>query len=166
MLRNIKCFTKYTKNVLIFKRILAHSHIQNIVYIITFLMIINLITIGIGGFLGAISRYLVFMIDDKFYHHTEFPLGTFAVNIFGSLLIGIALGLSIKYDILSRGSFSHYLFVTGFLGAFTTFSTFSQDSFQLLIEKHYWFFISNIFMNVVIGIFVVALGYLLITKKI
>ena len=129
-------------------------------------MIINLLTIGLGGFLGAISRYLVFMIDDKFYHQTAFPLGTLAVNLLGSLLIGIALGLSIKYDILNRGSFSHYLFVTGFLGAFTTFSTFSQDSFRLLIEKHYWLFIGNIFLNVAIGILFVALGYFIITKKI
>jgi len=129
-------------------------------------MITNLITIGIGGFLGAVSRYLVFMINDKFYHHIEFPLGTLAVNLIGSLLIGIALGLSVKYDVLNRGSFSHYLLVTGFLGAFTTFSTFSQDSFQLLTERHYGFFIGNIFLNVVVGILLAALGYLLITKKI
>ena len=129
-------------------------------------MITNLITIGIWGFFGAISRYLVFMIDSKFYHYTRFPLGTLAVNLLGSLLIGITLGLSIKYNILNRGSFNHYLLVTWFLGAFTTFSTFSQDSFQLLIEKHYWFFIGNIFLNVVVGISFVALGYLLITKKI
>ena len=128
-------------------------------------MFINLLTIGVGGFLGAISRYLVFMIDDKFYHHTEFPLGTLTVNLIGSLLIGIALGLSVKYSLLSRGSFSHYLLITGFLGAFTTFSTFSQDSFQLLIEKHYLFFIGNIFLNVIMGISLAALGYLLVIKK-
>lgn len=129
-------------------------------------MIINLIIIGAGGFFGAISRYLVFLLDDKFYHHTEFPLGTLAVNLIGSFFIGIALGLSVKYDFLSRGNLSHYLFVTGFLGAFTTFSTFSQDTFRLLIEKHYRFFISNILLNVVIGILLVALGYWLMTKEI
>ena len=129
-------------------------------------MILDLLVIGSGGFLGAVGRYLIFMIDDHFYHQTEFPLGTLAVNLFGSLLIGIALGLSVKYDVLSRGSFSHFLFVTGFLGAFTTFSTFSQDSFQLLTEKHYWFFAANILFNVVFGIALAAFGYLLITKKI
>lgn len=129
-------------------------------------MILNLIIIGIWGFFGSVSRYLIFMLDNKFYRHTEFPLGTLFVNLLWSLLIGIALGLSIKYDLLNRGSFSHYLFVTGFLGAFTTFSTFTQDSFQLLTEKHYWFFIENIFLNVVLWIFFVALGYLIITKKI
>jgi fluoride ion exporter CrcB/FEX len=55
--------------------------------------------------------------------------------------------------------------IGGVLGAFTTFSTFSQDSFQLLLEKHYWFFIGNIILNVVAGILLAALGYLLVTKK-
>ena len=128
-------------------------------------MILNLLTIGLGGFLGSVSRYLIFMLDDHLYHESEFPFGTLAVNLTGSLLIGIALGLYMKYGMLNRGSFSHYMFVTGFLGAFTTFSTFSQDSFQLLLEKHYWFFIGNIIFNVVIGISLAALGYLLITKK-
>jgi len=129
-------------------------------------MFTNLLVIGFGGFLGAISRYLVFMIDDHFYHQTEFPLGTLAVNLVGSLLIGLALGLSVKYEILSRGSFGHYLFVTGFLGAFTTFSTFSQDSFQLLLGKHYWFFVGSVMMNVVLGISLAAVGYALIAREI
>ena len=129
-------------------------------------MITNLLTVGLGGFLGAISRYCIFLLDDHFYHESEFPLGTLVVNLSGSLLIGIALGLSVKFNILSRGSFSHYIFVTGFLGTFTTFSTFSQDSFQLLTEKHYWFFIGNIILNVALGIALAALGYFLITKKI
>ena len=126
----------------------------------------NILIVGIGGFLGAISRYLVFMLDDHFYRSTKFPLGTLIVNLIGSLLIGIALGLSLKFNILNRGSFSHYLFVTGFLGAFTTFSTFSQDSFQLLTDKHYWFFIGNIFLNVVLGILLATIGYYLVTRKI
>ncbi|MFA5954702.1 MAG: fluoride efflux transporter CrcB [Patescibacteria group bacterium] len=129
-------------------------------------MIMNLLAIGVGGFLGAISRYFVFMIDDRSYHRTDFPFGTLVVNLVGSLLIGIALGLSVKYNILSRGSFSHYLFITGFLGAFTTFSTFSQDSFQLLVEKHYWFFVGNIFLSVAGGIALASLGYILVVKKI
>ncbi len=128
-------------------------------------MIINLITIGIGGFLGAVSRYLIFMLDDNFYHRTNFPLGTLAVNLIGSFLIGIALALSVKYNVLSRHSFSHFLFVTGFLGAFTTFSTFSQDSFSLLIQKQYGFLALNVFSHFLLGITFVALGYFLVLKK-
>lgn len=128
-------------------------------------MTINLLTIGLGGFLGAISRYLIFMADRYFYHHYHFPLGTLFVNLVGSLLIGIALGLSVKYDILSRGSPGHYLFVTGFLGAFTTFSTFSQDNLILLMDKQYWSFMANIFTNVVLGLALAALGYLFIRDE-
>ncbi len=128
-------------------------------------MIIKLIVIGLGGFLGTISRYAIFMIDRHFYHQYHFPLGTLAVNLIGSLSIGIALGLAIKYGTFDRGSFEHYAFVTGFLGAFTTFSTFSQDSFSLLLEKHYGIFFSNILLNVVLGITLVALGYFLILRK-
>lgn len=128
-------------------------------------MIINLLTIGIWWFLGAISRYFVFMIDKKFYNHIKFPLATLSVNLLWSLLIGIALWLSIKYNILNRGSFNHYLFVTWFLWAFTTFSTFSQDSFMLLINKQYLFFVENIFFNLIFWILLVALWYFLIMKK-
>jgi fluoride exporter len=127
-------------------------------------VIVNLLTIGIGGFLGAICRYLLFMLDDNFYNRTNFPLGTLAVNLIGSLLIGIALGFSIKYNILSRETPGHFLFVTGFLGAFTTFSTFSQDSFNLLLQKQHLFFALNIFLNVTLGIAFAGLGYFLIKK--
>ena len=118
-----------------------------------------------GGFLGAISRYLIFMLDDHFYSHTHFPLGTLIVNLTGSFLVGIALGASVKYGVLSRYSLSHYLFVTGFLGAFTTFSTFSQDSLSLLMQKQYWFLILSVLLNVIIGISFAASGYLLVVKK-
>ena len=128
-------------------------------------MITNFLIIGIGGFLGAISRYMVFMLDNYFYQHYKFPFGTLFVNVIGSFLIGIALGLGIKYDIFVRGTFSHYLFVTGFLGAFTTFSTFSQDSFILLLNKNYVLFICNILFNVVFGIVLVGLGYFLIIRQ-
>nr|VFK18240.1 MAG: CrcB protein [Candidatus Kentron sp. LFY] len=128
-------------------------------------MITNLLIIGIGGFAGAISRYVIFMIDRQFYHQYHFPLGTLFVNLIGSFLIGIALGMSVKYNILSRGSFGHYLFVTGFLGAFTTFSTFSQDNFSLLMDKQYWFFIANVLFNVILGITLTMLGYFLVVDE-
>jgi len=126
-------------------------------------MILNLIVIGIGGFLGSITRYLFFLLDEKFYSHTRYPMGTLLVNLIGSFLIGIALGLSVKYNLFNRGSFSHFLFVTGFLGSFSTFSTFSQDNFQLLTDGHYIFLITAILLNVVGGIMLTALGYFLIS---
>nr|VFJ47075.1 MAG: camphor resistance protein CrcB [Candidatus Kentron sp. DK]VFJ60963.1 MAG: camphor resistance protein CrcB [Candidatus Kentron sp. DK] len=122
-------------------------------------MNLTLLAVGLGGFFGAIGRYLIFMVDRYLYHHYHFPLGTLFVNLTGSLLIGIALGFSVKYDILSRGTLGHYLFVTGFLGAFTTFSTFSQDNLLLLMERHYGSFTANILLNVVLGLALAGLGY-------
>lgn len=128
-------------------------------------MLSNVLTIGIGGFLGAVARYFVFMLDDKFYHKTAFPMGTLIVNLTGSLLIGIALGLSVKTGLFSRHTTLHYLFVTGFLGSFTTFSTFSQDSMLLLMDKNYLYFLLNIALNVILGIALAFGGYFLIVRQ-
>jgi CrcB protein len=125
----------------------------------------NVMIVGIGGFLGAIARYAIFVVDNSFYYRYNFPFATLAINLIGSFLIGIALGLSVHYNLFNRGTISHTLFVTGFLGAFTTFSTFSQDSFMLFRDKQYWSFAINILLQVVLGISLVAAGYYLIARR-
>jgi len=125
-------------------------------------MINNILLIGIGGFLGAISRYIVFLCSDNFYHKFNFPLGTLIVNAFGSLLIGMTLALSVKYNLFARHTIGHYIFVTGFLGAFTTFSTFSQDNLILFLEKNYGFLLLNIALNLFLAFGFIVAGYFLI----
>lgn len=125
-----------------------------------------MILIGIGGMLGAISRYLIYLLTDSLYHRQSFPYGTLLVNVIGSLIIGVLLALSIKYAFLSRHHTGHYIFITGFLGAFTTFSTFSQDNMILLFDKQYGALMLNIFLNVGLGLAFVILGFLLAKKMI
>lgn len=120
----------------------------------------NLILIGIGGMAGAIARFAVYELTHDLYHRTNFPFGTLMVNLAGSLIIGILLALSIKYTFLARHHAGHYLFITGFLGAFTTFSTFSQDNMTLLFDKQYVSFLINILVNVVLGLALVITGFI------
>lgn len=128
-------------------------------------MLINILIVGVGGFLGAISRYLIVLLNDKFYNNYDFPFDTLFVNIVGSFLIGITLALAVKYDILSRHTFGSFLFVTGFLGSFTTFSAFTRDTLILLLERYYTTAVLNIFLNVFLSLSMVIIGYLLIIKK-
>ena len=77
--------------------------------------------IALGGALGAVARFLV-------SGWLVFPLGTLAVNVLGSLAMGVA------FVVLSSRGLDRAMFfaMTGFLGAFTTFSTFSLDVFKLI----------------------------------
>lgn len=129
-------------------------------------MLSNILIVGVGGFFGAICRYLIIILNDKLYNNYEFPFDTLFVNVLGSFLIGIALALGIKFNIFSRGTISSYLFVTGFLGAFTTFSAFSRDTLIFLIERQYITVAINILLNVVLSICFVIIGYLIIIKKV
>ena len=85
----------------------------------------NILLIGLGGFLGAVSRYLLNEAVIK-YIPTNFPIGILIVNIFGCLFIGLVLGNSmISKDYL------YYFFAVGFLGSFTTMSAFSFQAIEL-----------------------------------
>ena len=85
----------------------------------------NILLIGFGGFLGAISRYLLNEAVIK-YIPTNFPTGILIVNILGCLIIGLVLGNSI----MSKDNL-YYFFAVGFLGSFTTMSAFSYQAIQL-----------------------------------
>ncbi len=127
-------------------------------------MLLNLFYIGLGGFIGSISRYLTYLAADNLYHKTHFPLGTLMVNLLGSFLIGVTLALALKHQFFMRHTLGHYLFVTGFLGAFTTFATFSQDNLVLLLNKNYAMLGLSIFLNVFLGLGLVLLGYIVVSK--
>jgi len=112
--------------------------------------------VAMGGLAGAISRYRIdSRVSDRIKHHI--PFGTLTVNLAGSFLIGLAYEL-FKHHIL--GSEFRIFIITGFLGAFTTFSSYSLHTLNLFeINKFKEGFI-NLFLNNFLGIFMVFLGTL------
>ncbi len=90
---------------------------------------LELLVVGAGGFLGAIARYAAASYVQRLAG-PGFPLGTFVVNILGCLIIGIAFAVVETRPQLS-GNFRLFVMV-GLLGAFTTFSTFGHETYELL----------------------------------
>jgi CrcB protein len=117
-----------------------------------------ILAIGIGSCLGGISRYLLAQfIQNKFL--TAFPYGTMVVNLLGCFLIGIIFGLS------ERGNFSmvwRLFLVTGFLGGFTTFSSFSNETVGMLRDGQIWSAFTYISISVLVGLLATFTGISLI----
>ena len=112
--------------------------------------------IGVGGFLGAIMRYVLSDYVQSLSKITQFPLGTLVVNLVGCLLIGALAQLAEARDIFTPETSS--LIFLGFLGAFTTFSTFSSDSFNLISDGNNLLFYLNIGASIIFGLAAVWLG--------
>ena len=90
---------------------------------------IKILMAGLGGFFGAILRYVLSTFIYKLFG-TDFPYGTFAVNVLGCFLIGFFMGLVDAGVIISPNL--RILIAIGFLGGFTTFSSFSYETVELL----------------------------------
>lgn len=86
------------------------------------------LVIGLGGILGANARYIVASwVAQRF--GIAFPYGTFLINLSGSFILGFVMPLFLRY---SSSLYPRLFFAVGFLGAYTTFSTFSFESLQLI----------------------------------
>lgn len=96
----------------------------------------NIFLIAVGGALGALLRYLSLQLIVRTVNFASaFPVGTFFVNVVGSLAAGIVYYFAIKnFDVFDL-RLKNFLLV-GFLGGFTTFSAFSLDIFRLVLVGH------------------------------
>ncbi len=125
----------------------------------------NLILIAIGGALGSVTRYLssefiLQIVKFNDYSLAKFPWPTFCVNVFGSLLAGIAYFFVIKNFDNFDPRLKNFLFV-GFLGGFTTFSAFSLDFFRLATAGQYSQALLYALASVTISILALFFGFYL-----
>ena len=115
----------------------------------------NLILVGVGGFLGSVSRYLVTVLLARQFT-SSFPLGTLTVNVVGCFPIGILFALSEKGNLLTPEW--RIFLTTGFCGGFTTFSTFSYESIRLLQDGEILYLSLNVALSVIVGFAATYLG--------
>lgn len=117
-----------------------------------------ILAIGIGSCIGGLFRYFLSQfIQNKFL--SAFPFGTIGVNIIGCFFIGVVFALS------ERGNFTmewRLFLVTGLLGGFTTFSSFSQETVSLLRDGQIWHSFIYVLCSVVIGLIATFAGISLI----
>lgn len=95
----------------------------------------SVLLVALGGALGSVARYKVGTLAFHLAGDSQFPYGTFAVNVLGCAIAGLLAGLGEYYDFLTA-DVRLFLF-TGFLGGFTTFSAFGVDTIAL-IERGEW----------------------------
>ncbi len=120
---------------------------------------LTIIAVASGGAIGATLRLLINTIVNKSFVHA-LPLGTLAVNLIGSLLIGMLFAYFHFNTTLSPHVKT--FMVTGILGALTTYSTFAIESFFLLEAGHYTDAFTNMALNVFGTILMAGIGYVFI----
>ena len=125
-------------------------------------ILIATIYVGLGGVLGAVSRFALVSFTHRFLS-LVFPYGTLLVNVLGSFLIGAMMCL-----FEAKAAFgtevppqARMFFVVGFLGSLTTFSTIAFDTFSFLRQESYLSASLNLGANVFFGVLAVMFGWFL-----
>jgi CrcB protein len=115
----------------------------------------KLLFIALGGAAGSVARYLV-AVQGQRLSQSMFPVGTLTVNVLGCLLIGL-LGTLFAGPVIVREEYRFALLV-GFLGGFTTFSTFGLETFSLVSDREWWLASLNVLGSNVLGLGAVWVG--------
>jgi len=112
------------------------------------------VLIAVGGAAGALARYQVAaMVQARVA--AGFPWGTFVVNMSGCFVMGIAMTL-LTERVASAAW--RYLIPIGFIGAYTTFSTFEMETFRAMSDRAFAIAAANVVASVVVGYFAVWIG--------
>ena len=115
----------------------------------------QLVLVGLGGFAGAVLRWLVDgWISER--NPTAFPLGTLVINLTGSFVLGVLFAWVIERNVLPPEV--RLPLMVGFLGAYTTFSTFMLESWRLIEEGAYALAAANLVGSVALGLVAVVAG--------
>jgi CrcB protein len=118
---------------------------------------VKYLVIGLGGFIGANARYIIGSWAAQKWG-TSFPYGTFLINITGCFILGLFATLTVRY---AWNDYWRLLIAIGFVGAFTTFSTFEYESLQLASEGALAGAALNILGSVILGFLAAFLGVVL-----
>src|SRR4026208_2503478 len=118
----------------------------------------KLLLIGLAGFIGTLSRYWMSGVIAKRYGET-FPMGTLVVNLVGCFLVGLLFYLLQERFLVNQTV--RTVILIGFLGGFTTFSSFGLQTFTLLQDGEFGLAVLNILGANLIGLVLVWAGYTL-----
>jgi fluoride exporter len=116
--------------------------------------LLKYIAVGVGGFLGAIARYALGVYIGSRYG-VRFPLGTFVINVSGSFLVGLVLSLLAR---TTASAYWRYLIPIGFIGAYTTFSTFEYETLRAIQDGQVMTALLNVGLSLAIGFIAVWAG--------
>ncbi len=116
----------------------------------------DLLLLCLAGAGGTVSRYLIAGFVQRIYGG-GFPWGTFTVNIAGAFLFGLVWSLSEERFLIS--GHTRLIVLGGFMGAFTTFSTFMFETGQFMRDAQWALAAGNIMLQIVSGILVLFLGF-------
>ncbi|WP_197985266.1 fluoride efflux transporter CrcB [Leptolyngbya sp. Cla-17] len=119
------------------------------------------IAITLGAIPGALCRYYISLYFGQWFG-TSFPFGTFFINLTGAFLMGVFVTFTLERSITS--SDLRLLVAVGFLGSYTTFSTYALDTITLIQSGNFGFALFYWFSSALLGVLSVALG-LLVTQK-